>query len=175
MKASPHLLLIPAAAILLALVLLAAARLIRRRTGIPEGKIVYADPGLWGRVEKPLYDSGLGLTGKPDYLVKKNGLYIPVEVKSMWAPGTPYDSHRLQLGAYCLLVEKAFNRRPPYGLLRYRNRTFRIPFTDAFEAEILETLAEVRAHKELDAVDRSHDQPGRCARCGYRDRCDQRI
>lgn len=158
-----------------AVILLITSLVLRRSTGVPEGKIVYADPGLWGKAEKPLYDGTLGLTGKPDYLVKKNGLTIPVEVKSMWAPPSPYDSHRLQLGAYCLLVDRSMGKRPPYGLLRYRNRTFKIPFTSSFEEEVVEILDEIRDHKDMVDVCRSHNHPNRCARCGYRDRCDQRL
>jgi len=74
---------LPFIALLAAVFLLGLSFIIRRRTGVPEGKIIYADPGFWGRAEKPLYDSALGLTGKPDYLVKKKGQLIPVEVKSM--------------------------------------------------------------------------------------------
>jgi CRISPR-associated exonuclease Cas4 len=167
---------IVAVIVLLAAVLLFFISLvINRRTGVPEGRIVYADPGLWGKTEKPMYDSELGLTGKPDYLVKKNNQVIPVEVKSMWAPQTPYDSHRLQLGAYCILVDRSMNVRPPYGLLRYRNRTFRINFTDDFETEVIDILEDIRSHKDMEEVCRSHDHPNRCARCGYRNRCDQRL
>jgi CRISPR-associated exonuclease Cas4 len=162
-------------ALICAILLLITSWIIRRGTGVPEGKIIYADPGLWGKVEKPLYNSALGLTGKPDYLVKKNDHFIPVEIKSMWAPPSPYSSHRLQLGAYCLLVDRTFGRRPPYGLLRYRNRTFKIPFSASFEEEVIDVLEEIRDHKDMDDICRSHNHPNRCARCGYRDRCDQRL
>ena len=168
--------------ILIVLIALAVAALLsllslilRRRAGLPEGRIVYADPGMWGKVEKPLYDSALGLTGKPDYLVKNHNQVIPVEVKSMWAPREPYDSHRLQLGAYCLLVERSLGQRPPYGLLRYRNRTFRIPYTTSFEDEVIGILEDIRDHKDMEEVRRSHEHPNRCARCGYRNRCVQRL
>ncbi|MDP2965470.1 MAG: Dna2/Cas4 domain-containing protein [Pelolinea sp.] len=175
MNVSWQFLLIPFSALLLALALLLISRAIKRSSGMPEGKIVYADPGLWGKPEKPFYDSLLGLTGKPDYLIRRSQTTIPVEVKSMWAPREPYDSHVLQLGAYCLLADRHFGQRPDYGLLRYRNRTFKIPFTSALEEEVLETIQTIRGYKELDEVCRSHDQPNRCARCGFRERCDQRL
>lgn len=162
-------------ALAVAALLLLLSLILRRRAGLPEGRIVYADPGMWGKVEKPLYDSALGLTGKPDYLVKNHNQVIPVEVKSMWAPREPYDSHRLQLGAYCLLVERSLGQRPPYGLLRYRNRTFRIPYTTSFEDEVIGILEDIRDHKDMEEVRRSHEHPNRCARCGYRNRCDQRL
>ena len=159
----------------LAVLLLLVSRALRRASGLPGGRIVYADPGLRTRPEKPLYDAALGLTGKPDYLVKGKDGTIPMEVKSMWAPFTPYDSHVLQLGSYCLLVEKYARHRPPYGLLRYRNRSFKIPFTPELEQEVLDIIDEIRSMKEKEQVDRSHDHANRCARCGYRHICDQRI
>ena len=163
------------ATLLLALVLLLISRAINRASGMPEGKIVYADPGLWGKPEKPFYDSALGLTGKPDYLIRQGSVIVPIEVKSMWAPREPYDSHVLQLGAYCLLAERHFSQRPVYGLLSYRNRTFKISYTQALKDEVLETIQTIRGFKELEEVCRSHDQPNRCARCGFRERCDQRL
>ncbi len=175
MNISLQTLLFPLAALMLALALLIISRLMKRAGGMPEGRIVYADPGLWGKPEKPFYDSALGLTGKPDYLVKQRGAIIPVEVKSMWAPREPYDSHVLQLGAYCLLAERHFGLRPDHGLLRYRNRTFKIPFSTALEDEVLDAIHAIRSYKELDNICRSHDQPNRCARCGYRERCDQKL
>ena len=175
MNISIQTLLFPLAALILALALLLISRLIKNASGLPEGRIVYADPGLWGKPEKPFYDSVLGLTGKPDYLIKQGSAIVPVEVKSMWAPSEPYDSHVLQLGAYCLLAERHFGRRPDHGLLRYRNRTFKIPYSSALEDEVLETIRAIRGQKELDDICRSHDQPNRCARCGFREHCDQRL
>ncbi len=58
----------------------------RRASGLPAGKILYQDTGLWHKVEKPLFDPQLNLTGKPDYLVEQDGVWIPVEVKSRPAP-----------------------------------------------------------------------------------------
>ena len=66
--------------------------------------MVYTDTGAWGKVEKPLYYHALGLTGKPDYLVERDGILIPVEVKSGRTPEAPYDSHIFQLAAYCLFT-----------------------------------------------------------------------
>lgn len=166
---------LPVAALLAALALLLIARAIKRSSGMPEGKIVYADPGLWGKPEKPFYNSELGLTGKPDFLICQENEIVPVEVKSMWAPREPYDSHVLQLGAYCLLAERHFGRRPAHGLLRYRNRTFKIHYTPSLEMEVLDAIQTIRGFKEREEVCRSHEQPNRCARCGFRDRCDQRL
>jgi len=160
------------------LVLLAAAALWvsarqQKATGLPTGRVITADTGGWRRLEKPLYDAESGLTGRPDYVVDHGGAMIPVEVKSGWAPAEPHDSHLFQLVAYCLLVEQTSGTRPPYGILRYRNRTFEIDYTPALEAELRGLLQEMR--KQRLPAPRSHQEPGRCAACGFRGVCDQKL
>ena len=132
--------------VFLALVLFGISRLLAKRTGIPDGRIIYSDPGVWKKTQKPLYDAGIGLTGKPDYLIKMGSQIIPAEVKSAWAPHSPYDSHILQLAAYCVLVESTYGQRPLYGLLRYKNRTFKIKFTSDLEERVLEKIGVIRKH-----------------------------
>jgi CRISPR-associated exonuclease Cas4 len=82
--------------------------------------------------------------GKPDYLVQSGGSIIPVEVKSGRAPAAPYDSHIFQLAAYCLLVEKTYGKRPPYGIIHYAGRDFAIDYTRQLESALLDWLAEIR-------------------------------
>ena len=170
-----------AALLLVALLILWIAGRQRNRTGLPLGRVIYADTGRWGRVEKPLYDPVAGLTGKPDYLVEEDGVTIPVEVKSARAPTIPHDSHVYQLAAYCMLVERTTGVRPPYGILRYRDKTFSIDYTPGLEQELELLLDAIRARekparkKQADGPARSHNEPARCARCGYRDACDQRL
>ena len=84
----------------------------RQKAGIPAGRVIYTDASQWGKVEKPLYDPVLRITGKPDYLVKVGDQVIPVEVKSRRAPRAPHDSHIYQLATYCLLVKHEFGTRP---------------------------------------------------------------
>lgn len=164
----------------LALVLLAAflfwkARRSQRLIGMPPGRLVYSDTGAWAKVEKPLYDPDLRLTGKPDYLVEHKRGIVPVEVKSAPAPPSPYDGQVMQLAAYCLLVERAGGKRPPYGIIHYPNRTFAVDYTPELEAHLLDLLAEMRRAERHQEVERSHDAKGRCERCGYRSICDQRL
>ncbi len=150
----------------------------RKSTGLPGGRIVYTDTSRWGAVEKPLYDPELGLTGKPDYLVEQDGQMIPVEVKSSSAGHAPYDGHIYQLAAYCMLVEHTFGKRPPYGLLHYagkESRTFAIDYTIDLENTVRELIREIQGISMRKGVDRSHENPARCARCGYRAACDQSL
>lgn len=147
----------------------------RRATGLPSGRVIYSDTDRWRKVEKPLYDPVSGLAGKPDYLVEENGRLIPIEVKSSRAPGLPHDSHVYQLAAYCLLVERTHHQRPPYGILRYRDKTFSIEYTPALQRELEDLLDKIRLQEKRGEADRSHQEAARCFRCGFRSICDQRL
>jgi CRISPR-associated exonuclease Cas4 len=165
-------------AIILALIAILFLWLAKRqqlRTGMPGGRVIYADTRGWQPVEEPLYAADLGLTGRPDYLVEQGGRLVPVEVKSTRIEASPYDTHIYQLAAYCLLVERVYKTRPRYGILHYPNRTFRIDFTNELEAAVLSLIDEIRTQERRKDVPRSHDQPARCAHCGFSTVCDQRL
>jgi CRISPR-associated exonuclease Cas4 len=155
--------------------LLIRAGRLRRKTALPVGRVTYADTGAWDRCERPLFSSQQRLPGKPDYLVRTREGVVPVEVKSGMAPDQPYPAHVLQLAAYCLLVEEQEGRAPPHGIVKYDNRSFEMDYTPALRAELLTTLDAMRHDLRARDVDRSHDEPGRCQGCGYRERCEQRL
>ncbi len=161
--------------LLLAVAVLLAAKWQRRQIGLPPGRVMYSDPSVWGKVEKVLYDQATGLAGKPDFVVQQNGSLIPIEVKSSFAPAKPHDSHIYQLAAYCYLIEHTYGKRPAYGMINYRNRTFAIDYTPQLEQNLLNTLDDMRWHEKHAPPGRSHQEPGRCARCGYRDNCEEKI
>ena len=161
--------------LLLALVLFWQSGRQRREAGLPGGRVIYTDTRTWGPVEKPLYYAELGLTGKPDYLVEQKNQIIPVEVKSGRAPEAPYDSHIFQLASYCLLVDKTYGNRPPYGIIHYANRDFAVDYTPELESNLLDLLIEMRRDEYRSSVPRSHEDSARCARCGFHTACDQRL
>ncbi len=147
----------------------------RKAAGLPGGRVIYTDTRGWGKLEKPLFYAALELTGKPDYLIEKDGRIIPVEVKSGRAPEAPYDSHIFQLASYCLLVEKTYGKRPPYGIIHYENRDFAVDYTRDLESALIDLLADIRTDEVRRDVPRSHEQASRCARCGFRSVCDQSL
>ncbi len=175
----------------LGLLLLWLARSGRARSGLPQGRVVYTDTGGWNRLERSLFSQEFLLTGKPDYLVAEGADTIPVEVKSGRAPALrlrpstgsghrsgqaqPYPSHILQLAAYCLLVEECYGRQPPYGIIKYADRTFEVDYTPELEDELLATLEDMRADLADGDASRNHDEPRRCQACGYYERCSQRL
>lgn len=161
---------------LVAVMLLAVASYLRRRSGLPQGEVVYDDTS--GAAGGTLFSKRYGLKGKPDYLLDdESGGLIPVEVKSGASPrtGKPYDSHLLQLAVYFLLVEDALARPAPYGLIRYRDRTLRIANTENLRVKLLAVLAQMRRVQAQGAARRNHSQARRCAGCSMAESCDERL
>lgn len=144
----------------------------RQSAGMPAGEVIAADVGAWRRSERPLLSRRYGLVGRPDYLVDTADGLVPVEVKASRLVGPdPHLAHKLQLAAYCLLVEDTSGSRPPYGIVHYPNTTVRLPFTDELRATLLHTLGDMRQARPARQVRRSHDDPTRCHRCGFRHAC----
>jgi len=82
----------------------------------------------------------------------------------------------MQLAAYCLLLERESGQRPPYGLLRYREKTFQVDYTSELEGALLALVEEIReVERHGVAPARSHAEASRCRGCGYRDICDLRL
>src|SRR5581483_5233462 len=99
-----------------------------RQTGLPlDARVVFSDTGAWTRPTKSLFSQRYRLAGKPDYILREeDGTMIPVEVKPHRTDAAPRDSDAMQLMAYGVLVEQEFGSRPEYGLLKYRDRVFRV-------------------------------------------------
>ena len=157
-----------------ALLLIWLGRRIRRRAGLPDGRVVYVDTSGWDRMRRPLFSERLRLSGKPDYLVRKGHCYVPVEVKSgSLPPGGSYHSHRLQLAAYCLLVDEHFGARPTHGLIKYDDGVYTLEYSQDLEQELFDTLSCMRADMVASEVARSHRAVARCRGCGIRADCTQ--
>jgi len=151
------------------------ARRLRASTGLPTGRIIYADTGAWRRPPAPFFSKTYQLVGKPDYIVETRAGLIPVEVKSGAAPPQPYASHVLQLAAYCLLIEDTQARSPGYGLIRYADGVVRVDYTPELRRQVVALLASMRAQRTSRDVPRSHQEARRCATCGYAEVCGQAL
>ncbi len=166
----------------LGLLLLWFSRRAQLGAGLPSGRVLSQDTLPFGmrsaigrrRAAELLYDPVLDLTGRPDYLVGQGDRLVPVEIKSGRAHAGPRLSHRLQLAAYCRLVEAVYARRPSHGVLQYADRRYDIPYTAGLETELSDVIAAMR--RDLgDELDRSHESPERCRACGFREGCDQSL
>ena len=151
------------------------ARRTAESTGLSVAQIavVYSDSGAWEKVEESLFSESYGLTGKPDYVVETKDGLVPIELKPLRQADQPYESDVMQLAAYCLLLEEAWDETPPYGLLRYKDKTFQIRWTDELREELLATLNEMRELMDFEAYQDGplpapqHDMTVRCQNCGF--------
>ena len=150
-----------------------SARSVRRVNGIPAGEVIYSD---LDRPAHALHSRSLGLSGKPDYLVRdKKGRLIPVEIKSSRAI-QPYRGHIMQLAAYCLLVEENYNVAVPYGILVYADKVqHKIEFDPHLRSDLLSTLEEMRYALKSGSPERGHSQRKRCRSCSFYRSCSSRL
>jgi CRISPR-associated exonuclease Cas4 len=126
--------------------------------------------------EPLLVDAAHRLRGRPDYILKKKGKLIPVELKPLRQSATLYESDLLQLGTYLLLVRanhaEAF---AGYGYVRYREKVFRVPLTEALEARCLATADRVREARTATHVHRTHNIAAKCGACAHRAACGESL
>jgi CRISPR-associated exonuclease Cas4 len=134
------------------------------------GELVAIDAGAPMTLRSERYR----LSGRPDVLRRlADGRLVPVELKSRTAPPRgPPASHRVQVEAYCLLVEETTGVAPPFGIVRYGDgREFRIPWTADARTEVLRVRASVAQRYD----GRATPSPAKCARCAWRPVCDARA
>ena len=166
---STELLLLALALAVAAYVLLAQwTRSRRRALGIAKGAIVSADDSL---VRAPtLRSERLGLVGRCDHLLRVGDAYVPVEQKP--SARRLQQSHILQVGALCLLVQDVYGVRPPYGVVVLADGAQeRVTFSEELERGVVRTMAEMRR------ILATGEPPGprwvgaKCRACGYHPVC----
>jgi CRISPR-associated exonuclease Cas4 len=152
--------------------IVAARALVLRRREARYGSLVAVDdrPGASPLLRSDRYR----ITGRPDELRRTaDGRLIPIEFKSRASPryGAPR-SHRIQVAAYCLLVEETTGAAPPYGVLRYGDGgEVRVPWDRAARAELLALRSAMARRYD----GRATPSVARCARCPWREVCDARA
>lgn len=145
----------------------------RAKLALPYGEVVYEDtPESPGRL---LYSQRLKVMGKPDVLIQQKNMIIPVEVKTGKTPRKPYQTHIMQLVTYCHLVEVNYHLRPAYGIIRYPEKEFKIYYIEALEQELMRIVGEMHVKKGWEEIHRNHNQRGKCAACGFREVCTERL
>ena len=152
-------------ALLLGLWLMRAGRVMRLRRGLGSGRTVALDNVV-------LTSRRLGLTGKPDRLVKGGGTVIPEEWKSALKV---WPSHRVQIGTYFLLIEDRLKVRPPHGFIVTGDGVrHRIENTADLRAWVLDVAGQIRrARAAVAAPIPVKPRPGQCRKCGVRGHCGQ--
>jgi CRISPR-associated exonuclease Cas4 len=171
--------LMAATLIVLALMLFLLSARSRRKTGIPSGEVFYQDLAGQPFEGKTLRSSRLGISGKPDCLIRTSDGVIPVELKNSSRPparGGIYPNHMIQNLAYCALVEDQLKVKVPYGLVVYAGQQVRrVEFNEVNRNWLLETIAQVEKARLGNRANRNHEHKGRCVGCGVRSQCDQPL
>ena len=134
---------------------------------IPAGIITYTDLNI---PAEPLFSRRYRLTGKPDYIVKKNDQFIPVERKS-GSSSVPQHSHLLQVAAYCQLLEDVTKGFVPYGILVYNDSQYTIRFDPGLRFELESTMVAMRNSLARNRISRNHDDSRRCRSCSMKKYC----
>ena len=152
-------------ALLLGIWLVLTGRRIRQRCGLGSGKTVSLD-----RVT--LASRRLGLTGRPDRLIKTGGTIIVEEWKSSRSI-RPW--HRAQMGCYFLLVEEELRICPSHGFIVCGDGTrHRIENDENLRAWVLEMAGQIRAARANVALAiLVSPVPGQCRPCGMLGHCGQ--
>ncbi len=165
MTGTPWMAVVAVLGLLLGLWLVLAGRGMRLRHGLGGGRTVSLD-----RVT--LTSARLGLTGRPDRLIKADGSIVVEEWKSARSL-RPW--HRAQMGCYFLLVEEELRIRPSHGLIICGGGTrHRIENTEALRAWVLDLAGQIRvARAAVDQPIPVNPKPGQCRPCGMRGHCGQ--
>jgi hypothetical protein len=96
-------------AMVLALLFFCLSARSRKRTGIPAGEVFYQDLVGQPFAAHDLGSLTLGISGKPDCLIRTSDGIVPVELKKSKRPPARdgvYPNHMIQNLAYCALVEE---------------------------------------------------------------------
>jgi CRISPR/Cas system-associated exonuclease Cas4 (RecB family) len=126
--------------------------------------------GPLAETEPLLVDEARRVRGRPDYLLRHKKGAIPVELKPLRTSRRLYESDRLQIATYLMLVRDA-----PYGIVRYKETTFRVYLTKELEARCLAVADEIRAACQATVVHRTHNVPAKCRACAHKAACGESL
>lgn len=143
-------------------------RLLRRQRlrGIPEG--AYEDEVGW-------LSERLGLSGKADLVVVREEEVIPVDLKDSRQLQAPH--FRVQLAAYGLLMEEKYRRPALRGFLYSipRRLALEVKFTPPLRRKVVETVREMAATVQGEAMPEGPSTRARCVACEFRRFCNDRL
>lgn len=150
---------------LLGLLLVVLSKRGRAVRGLGSGRTVALD-------NVTLFSERLRLVGRPDRIAREGGHLIPEEWKSARRVS---HGHRLQLGAYFLLIEEEYGERPPFVVVVLGDGSrVQVENTEALRCEVLSIAEKIREHRVRLGAEIPVRQPAwRCRMCGQRENCGQ--
>lgn len=135
---------------------------------------------LWSKLspkiksEYKLASETLGISGKIDRVEIYKGSLVPVELKSGSPPKEgAWESHKIQLAAYALLLEDNFETNIPEGIVQYidsgkRVSVFINPFLKDQVKELASSVKTLLASKDPPAIAENRNK---CSSCSLREKC----
>ncbi|MCD8035878.1 MAG: CRISPR-associated protein Cas4 [Clostridiales bacterium] len=119
-------------------------------------KLIYTDMAAEHKREDITYGSILysekyDLKGKPDMIYRHRitGDLLPVEIKS-GQTDWPHEGDMLQVGAYMLIVEDIYHKRPKKAVISYKNTQFVVRNTHLLRKNVIDTAERMRRMLETD-------------------------
>lgn len=111
------------------------------------------------------------LSGKLDLLILTPDACYPVDFKD--TEGGPRRNHRLQLAAYALLAEEAFERPVPDGFIYHvpEKRVVALNLDEADRDGVRSAVADLRRMIQREALPDPPPVRGRCTPCEFRNYC----
>ncbi len=160
-------------ALLAFIILIAFGASSSKKYSVPRGTEIYQDMQTSGKV---LRSHRWGLTGKPDKIIRKRNRLVVYEYKNSRAE-KPRRGHLLQMGAYFLILEETYPQYTvDYGILKYRNHTYRIENSQKLRDDVIKGADMMRKIASVDGYPvRNHNNPGRCFKCPFKTNCSQSL
>ena len=160
----PEVLAVALVLVLPGLLLVVVSKKWRSLRGLISGKTVALD-------DVTLSSERLKLVGRPDRIVRQGKYLIPEEWKSAKRVS---HGHRLQVIAYCLLIEEEYGIRPPFGVVVNEGTRVMVENTKALRTEVLAIAERIRERRRIMGKEIEVRQPlAKCRACGHRGNCGQ--
>ncbi|MCX6695307.1 MAG: CRISPR-associated protein Cas4 [Candidatus Altiarchaeota archaeon] len=125
------------------------------------------------KIEYDVRSDKLGLKGRVDKVMKEDRI-VPVEIKTGQPSDTVWEADRIQLCAYCMLIEEKFLENIPSGLVEYTRIQERRPVlaTEKLRRKVVHTRDKVIALMEGSVPEICPHGSGRkCESCSLNEEC----
>ena len=124
------------------------------------------------KTEMNVKSEKLGIRGRIDAVYREDDRIFPVEIKTGRPPTYVWDSDKLQLAAYAMMLEERFDTNIPHGFVEYTQVNEKRPIV--IDAKLRRQVFDVR-DKVLDIIEgRACPQPKdtkKCESCGFYEVC----